>query len=205
MADTHDQIDAGRQQVGTVYAKALLGAAEKAGQADSVVEELESLVSDVLNRSPQLDALLKSARLSHEERVPLIDKAFGGRMSPTLLTFLKVLSKHGRLDSLRAIAKAARKQLNAMRGRVEVTVETAYPLSGSLEGRIVGRLSELLGKQVILKSRVNESLIGGLVVRVGDTVYDASVAAKLKRMEQITLDHTKQTIRESLERFAVPT
>ena len=105
----------------------------------------------------------------------------------------------------RAIARAARKQLNAARGRVEVHVETAYPLSNAVRERIMGRLRELLHRDVVLSAKVNNDLIGGLVVRVGDTVYDASVAASLKRMAQVTLDQTKQKIRESLERFAVPT
>jgi F-type H+-transporting ATPase subunit delta len=201
----HDKIDPSRQHLGTVYAKALLAAAEKAGQADQVVEELEALVSDVLQKLPQLDALLRSPRLSHEERLPILDRAFGGRMSPTTLTFLKVVSRHGRLDSLRAIARAARKQLNAVRGRVEVIVETAYPLAGTVRQRIEERLTKMLGRQVILSARVNEDLLGGLVVRVGDTVYDASLAAQLKRMQQVTLDRTKQAIRESLARFAVST
>jgi F-type H+-transporting ATPase subunit delta len=200
-----DRIDAGHQHLGSVYAKALLGAAEAAGQADRVVEELESLMSDVLDKLPQLDNALKSPRLTHEERLPLLAKAFGGRLSPTTLTFLKVVSKHGRLDCLRAIALSARKQLNTARGRVEVNVETAYPLSNPVRERIVARLTQLLGQQVILTTDVNEDLLGGLVVRVGDTVYDASLAARLKRMQQVTLDHTKQTIRESLDRFAVPT
>jgi F-type H+-transporting ATPase subunit delta len=201
----HDIADAGRQHLGMVYAKALLGAAEKVGQADAVVEELEALIEDVLNKLPQLDEVLKTPKLTHEERLPILDKAFGGRLSPTLLTFLKVVSRHGRLDCLRAIAQAARKQLNAARGRVEVIVETAHPLSNQLHERLVARLTELLGRQVILTTSVNEDLLGGLVVRVGDTVYDASLAARLKRMEAVTLDHTKQTIRQSVERFAVTT
>ncbi len=200
-----ETIDASRQHLGTVYAKALLGAAEKAGQADEVVGELEAIVSDVLNKLPQLDEIMKTPRLTHEERLPMLDKAFGGRVSGTTLTFLKVISKHGRLDCVRAIARAARKQLNAARGRVEVRVETAYPLSNPVRERINGRLRELLGREVDLTTDVNEDLIGGLVVRVGDTVYDASIAARLKRMEQVTLDHTKQTIRESIQRFAVTT
>ena len=57
----------------------------------------------------------------------------------------------------------------------------------------------------MLTTDVNADLLGGLVVRVGDTVYDASLAARLKRMQEVTLDHTKQAIRESLERFAVST
>jgi len=200
-----DTIDAGRQHLGTVYAKALLGAAEKAGQADTVVEELESIVSDVLTKLPVLDETLKTPRLTAEERLPIIEKAFGGRVSPTTLTFLKVVSNHGRLDCLRAIARAARKQLNVARGRVEVKVETAYPLSNPVRDRIAGRLRELLGREVILDASVNEDLLGGLVVRVGDTVYDASLAASLKRMEQVALDHTKQSIRESIDRFAMTT
>jgi len=201
----NEQIDAGRQHLGSVYAKALLGAAEKAGQAEAVVEELESLVSDVLNKLPQLEEALKSPRLAHEERVPILDKAFGGRMSATTLTFLKVVSKHSRLDCLRAIARAARKQLNTLQNRVEVIVETAHPLSNPIRDRIVGRLTELLGRQVLLTTEINPDLLGGLVVRVGDTVYDASLAARLKRMQEVTLDHTKQTLRESLARFAVST
>jgi F-type H+-transporting ATPase subunit delta len=200
-----DGFDSGRQQVGAVYAKALLGAAEKAGQADLVVEELESLVADVFNRLPQVEMTLASPRLSHEERLPILDRAFSGRMSPTALQFLKVVSKHGRLDCLRAIARSARKQLNELRGRVEVLVETAQPLSNPLRERIVARLTQLLGREVIVTSRINEDLLGGVVVRVGDTVYDGSLAAQLKRVGQVTLEHTKQQIRESLERFAVST
>ena len=201
----HDPIDAGRQHLGSVYAKALLGAAEKAGQAEQVVAELEALIGEVLSKLPQLDEALKSPRLTHEERLPILEKAFGGKLSRTTLTFLKVVSQHGRLDCLRAIARAARKQLNTARGRVEVLVETAYPLSNPVRERITSRLTQMLGKQVILSTNVNEDLLGGLVVRVGDTVYDASLAARLKRMEAVTLEHTKHTLRESLERFAVST
>jgi F-type H+-transporting ATPase subunit delta len=201
----HDTLDAGRQHLGTVYAKALLGAADKAGQTDQVVEELEALVSDVLDKLPQLEEAMRTPRLTHEERLPIIEKAFGGKVSATLLTFLKVLSRHSRLDCLRAIARAARKQLDQARGRVEVLVESAAPLNNSLKERITGRLKQLLGREVMLKTALNPDLLGGLLVRVGDTVYDASLAARLQRMEAVTLDHTKQQLRESLSRFAVST
>lgn len=201
----HDTLDAGRQHLGTVYAKALLGAAESAGQTDQVVEELEAFVTDVLDKLPTLEEALRTPRLTHEERLPILDKAFSGKMSPTLLTFMKVVSRHGRLDCLRAIARAARKQLDAVRGRVEVRIESAAPLSNPLRERIAARLTQLLGREVILKTSLNADLLGGLLVRVGDTVYDASLSARLKRMEEVTLEHTKQALRESLNRFAVST
>src|SRR5262245_43506906 len=139
--------DAGLQHLGSVYAKAVLGAAVKAGQPEAVVEELEAIVSDVLDKLPQLDETMKTPRLTHEERLPIIERAFGGRVSPTTLTFLKVLSKHGRLNCLRAIARAARQQLNTLQNRVEVIVETAHPLSNPMRDRIGGRLSGPPGKQ----------------------------------------------------------
>lgn len=201
----HDIVDSGLQHLGSVYAKALLGAAEKAGQAQQVLEELESLVNDVLDKLPQLEAALGSPRLSVEEKTALLDRAFGGRMSATMLHFLKVVARHGRLDAVRAILQAARKLYNQMRGRVEVRVETAYPLSNPLRERIVNRLQQMLGRELVLTAVVNEDLLGGLVVRIGDTVYDGSLAARLKNMQEVTLEHTKHSIRQSLERFAVGT
>jgi F-type H+-transporting ATPase subunit delta len=201
----HDAIDLGRQHLGAVYAKALLGAADKAGQAEQVLAELESVVEDVLNKLPQLDAAFASPRIGAEEKKALIDRAFGGRMSLTLIHFLKVLAQHGRLDALRAILKAAKRLFNELRGRVEVTVETAYPLSNPVRERITARLTQMLGREVVLTTSINDELLGGLVVRIGDTVYDGSLAAQLQQMQEVALEHTTQSIRESLERFAVST
>ena len=124
----HDVADSGRQHLGSVYAKALLGAAEKAGQSQQVLDELDSLVSDVLNKLPQLDAAFASPRITAEEKSAMIDKAFGGRMSVTLQHFLKVVAKHERLDCLRAVKVEAQKLQQALRGQVEVTVHSAATL-----------------------------------------------------------------------------
>jgi F-type H+-transporting ATPase subunit delta len=205
MADTSKRttIDPRRQQIGAVYAKALLGAAEKAGQTDAVVEELDSLVADVLDKLPSFQAALASPRIGHEEKVALLDRAFAGRMLPVLLNFLKVLSRHGRLDCLRAIAEAAQKLLNELRGRVEVWVTTAAPLSKPLRDQIVTRLSALLGQDVVLKTKLDPEMLGGLVVRIGDTVFDGSVSARLIQMRQSAVEKTAARFRQSLERFAV--
>ena len=201
----HDAVDSGLQHLGSVYAKALLGAAEKAGQSQQVLEELESLVGDVLDKLPQLDAAFASPRLSVEEKTALLDRAFSGKMSPTMLHFLKVVARHGRLNAMRAVLRAARKLYNEMRGRVEVRVETAYPLTSALRERILARLTQMLGREVVLTTVINGDLLAGLVVRIGDTVYDGSLATRLKSMQEVTLEHTKQSIRQSLDRFAVST
>ncbi|MCU0876342.1 MAG: ATP synthase F1 subunit delta [Pirellulaceae bacterium] len=196
-------LDTGRQRIGTVYAKALLGAAEKAGQADSVVDELGTIVSEALDQSPDLDEVLRTPRIASEEKVGIVERVFGGRVSPLVLNFLKVLAGHERLDCLRAIERAARLQLHQLRNRVEVLVETASPLSAPLRQQVAARLTQLLGREVILSTEVNPDLLGGIVVRVGDTVYDGSLAGKLKSMESVTLERTTNTIRQSLARFAL--
>jgi F-type H+-transporting ATPase subunit delta len=206
MAETSQNstaFDAGRQYLGTVYAKALLGAAEKAGNTGDVLEELESLVTDVFGKSPNLEAALASPRIGHDEKVRLLDRVFQGRMSKQLLNFLKVVSSHGRLDCLRAINRAALKLYNKMRNRVEVSVRTAEPVDAQLTEQIANRLRTVLRSDVELKTDVDPELIGGMVIRIGDTVYDGSVVDRLRRLRAETIEKTAQEFRQSLERFAV--
>src|SRR6185503_14304012 len=116
--------DTGLQYLGTVYAKALIGATEKAGKTEAVLEELDSLVTDVLSALPRLDATLCSPRVPFESKERILDQAFRGKMSVQLLHFLKVLARRGRFHCVRAVRQAARKILNDLRGRVEVLVTT---------------------------------------------------------------------------------
>ena len=90
-SDDQFRIDTDHQQLGAVYAKSLLAAAESAGETDRVLEEFDSLLDDVLAQLPKLRETLLSYRLKHEQKVELLDKAFGERMSKTLLNFLKVV------------------------------------------------------------------------------------------------------------------
>ncbi len=203
MADTQSagKFDAGRQHLGTVYAKALLGAAQQAGKVESVLEELESLENDVLQKMPALRLTLTSPRVSQDEKLALLDKAFAGKMSGVLLNFLKVTAGHDRLSCLPDVLRSYRSLVNEAAGKVEVTVRAAYPLSNPLKDRIAAKLSEVLKKKVQLNVEIDPDLLGGLVVRIGDTLYDGSLAAQLQRMKTVALEQTSQAIRDSLNRF----
>jgi F-type H+-transporting ATPase subunit delta len=194
--------DAGRQQVGGVYAKALLAAAEKAGATVQVLEELDSFVGDVLGQMPKFEATLASPNVPFEAKLRLLDRAFAGKMSVTLLNFLKVTARHRRLDCVRAIHRAVHEQYNEMTGRVDVFVRTAGPLPDDLRRQVTARLEAQLGRRVNLRTTIDENLIGGMVVRVGDTVYDGSVAQQLRRLRDDTLERTAQALQQSLDRFA---
>jgi F-type H+-transporting ATPase subunit delta len=195
--------DTGQQQVGAIYAKALLGSAEAVGNAAELVEELESFVKDVLDKLPDLDAVLSSPRVSHDEKVGLLDRVFAKRMSPSLQTFLKVVSAHGRLDCLRAIAQAARAELNRTAGIVVVEVTTAEPIDAGLEKQIKKSLSRSLGQDVQIRSRTDSAIIGGMVVRIGDKVFDGSVANQLETLREQAISKMAQEIRAGKDRFAL--
>ncbi|TWT39777.1 F0F1 ATP synthase subunit delta [Blastopirellula retiformator] len=205
MAETsqHPRFDLGSERVGTIYAKALYGAAEAAGSLDEIVAELASLVHDVLEHPALANAVI-SPRISHDERIVILDKAFTGRMNPTLLTFLKVLSNHNRLYCIREIQRAFRQLVGEKRGRVDVKVTSAQPLSEQSLQSVTARLQETLGKEVEVLATVNPALIGGLVIRVGDTVIDGSVANQLENIRRQTLEAAAQQAKDALDRFTAP-
>lgn len=193
--------DLSRQRIGAVYAKALLGAADEAGQTDVVLDEFGSLIHDVIEQREDLRHAIAGSILSEEERINVLDKAFGGKMTPVLLTFLKVVTQHERQDCLREIYDAAVKLNNERLGLVEVTATTATDLPQELSDSLTASLKAKLGREVVLKSKVDPSVIGGLVLHVGDTVFDGSVANRLKQLRQKALETTAQQAKASLERF----
>jgi F-type H+-transporting ATPase subunit delta len=201
---THPTVfDAGHQHLGTVYAKALLGSCQKAGTTDLVLSEIESLVSDVLSKLPDLQAMLSSPRIPLDVKVAMLDRAFGQRMSVTLLVFLKILCRRGRFDCIPAIAYAFRRQVNELQGRVEVLVKSAEPLSVEMLERTANRLRQVLDSDVELKVEVDPELIGGLVIRIGDTIYDGSLANRLERLREEMTSRLTQRLRSAPDRFAV--
>ena len=193
--------DLGRQRIGTVYAKALLSAADEAGQTDAVLEEFGSLIHDVINQREDLRHAICGGILSEEQRIEVLDKAFGGKMTPVLLTFLKVVTQHERQDCLREIYNATVKLNNERRGIVEITATTATELPEEMAANLTATLQSKLGREVVLKSEVDPDVIGGLILHVGDTVFDGSVANRLKQLRQKALETTAQEAKASLERF----
>lgn len=194
--------DSDRQHLGDTYAKALVAALEKAGTTDGALEQFNSLIEDVWNRQQTLDDVMNSPRVGFDEKERIIDQAFQDKMDPTLLNFLKVVARHGRMDCLRTILRSANSLLNEMRGRKEVVVETAIQLDDSLRQQVTDHLKGVLDAEVILQERVNPTLIGGIRVRVGDTVFDGTVANRLQSLQAQVAESTSRKVREKPLRFA---
>ena len=122
-------------QVARNYAEALLNAASKAGEVESVVGELEEIEDDVLRSNPQFASLFASPSIPAPDKDRFLTEAFEGRALPTVVRFLKVLNAHGRLGLIGPIAREARVLWDRKQNRRPVDVRSAVELD---EGQKVG-------------------------------------------------------------------
>lgn len=193
-----------QQQLGSVYAKALLGVGEKSGNTKQLLEEL-SAVAEAVSNQPSLANTLQSPQIGAEEKVNLVGRIFEKKVSAPLLNFLKVVVGKDRFDCVPAISAAAKQLNDEKSGEVQATVTTAEKIDKSAKEEIANQLSKKLGKKVKLDSVIDPSIVGGVVVRVGDTVYDNSVVGQLQQVRQRAMEKAAEAIREKLDRFATGT
>ena len=193
--------DSDQQQLGNVYAKALLEFGKDSGQVDQMVDELNG-VADAVREVPGLQALLESPRVANEDKIKLLDKAFGGKVDKNLVNFLKVIGNKGRFDCLGSIASSAREMQDEMSGRVQAVLTSASEIDQNVKDKIAQSLSKVLGKTVSLTSSVDPKILGGMIIRVGDTVYDGSVVNQLAQVRSKAVKCAADAIREKLDRFA---
>jgi len=196
--------DVAVEQVADIYAAALLGVTEKAGQTAAFLEEFDTVIGEVFPRFPDLEAVLGSTLVSPEEKAATLDRIFKGKVSDLFLDFLKVVSRHGRLDCLRMIRRQAQMQLDRLRGRVRVRLSTATPLADAVADKLAESLRTLLGGEPVVQRDVDPALIGGAVLRVGDNVYDGSIANQLKTIRQQMIDRSVDEIQSGRDRFRNP-
>jgi ATP synthase F1 delta subunit len=169
--------------LGGVYAQALLDVVDEPAQAVEIASQLEQIVG-VLEGAAGSDDLLAYVTLSGQHQEQMVERIFGGRCDPRLEAFLWVLARNGRLELLRAVSRRFGQLLRIRQGKVEVTVTTAIEMAPSFREQLMAELKDLAGGTPDLTLQVKESLLGGMVVTVGDRLYDASVAAELKRMRK---------------------
>jgi F-type H+-transporting ATPase subunit delta len=177
-----DHVDIATDRVAKVYAQAIIEAAADAKCLDAVLSELATLARDVLPRVPEAQAVFASPKVAAEDKAAMIDKIAKGRLHPTTVNALHVLAKHGRLGILAAVAAAAERLADEREGRRQATFTTAVLLDAAEQGRVVADVEKSLAARLKPTFRVDPGIIGGLVVRIGDTIYDQSVATSLARL-----------------------
>jgi F-type H+-transporting ATPase subunit delta len=164
-----------------VYAEALLGAADEAALDPGAVGQELVAVADLLSEGEGV-LLLDPEILHRDARVRCVDAIFHGRVSDVVAGLLSVMARRGRLGLVKPVAWRYGKLVDRRQHRLGVDVASAVPLDPAQKQRIEAQLRQVLRAEPILTFRVDRRLIGGLRVRVGDDVYDASVGVGIERL-----------------------
>jgi len=181
-SSSSSHVDIAGDRVAKVYALAILDAADAAGCRREVLAELGMLARDVLPAVPHAAEVFASPKVPAEEKDRIIDRLAQGRLEPTTTNALHVLARHGRLGHLPHIVASAERLADERDGRRQATFTTAMPLDAAEQKRVVTETEQALSARLTPQFVVDPSIIGGLVVRIGDTIYDQSVATGLARL-----------------------
>ena len=168
--------------VGRVYAEALLELAREQGRVDELADEVQLLLP-VIAGGGELHRLLTNPAIGDADRAKIVERVFSGKVSDTLYKMFRVLSDKGRLGSLPQVAAGYLLAVAEERGQVDVEAYIASELDSVAAKQVADQIGQALGKTVTLTQKVDESLIGGLKIKVGDQLIDASVASQLRGMK----------------------
>ena len=198
-AEFHADVDV--EKIAEVYAKAYLNAVtNRGGSIDDAVAEFASLV-EVLKVQSKFEAILASAMVAPNEKLALLEKTIASSASPLFWSFLQIVAKRNRLDLLLPIFSQAQCLLDEQRKRIPVTITTATAVDSQLFAALSEKLRNVLGGEPMIRSVIDPEVIGGLVVRVGDTVYDASVSTQLQNVCRQMIERSAQEIQNRRESF----
>ena len=163
-----------------IYARSLLELANEGGQqAEAIAEELRDL-RQIVDANPNFALYLAAPAISQADREQTIKKIFDGRVSKLVEDFLGVLNEKNRLNLLTEIAGAYLALLEDQLSKVEVDVTVAHRLDDQQLEEVRQRVSSALKRDAVVHQYVDESIIGGVLLRVQDQMIDASVRYQLQ-------------------------
>jgi F-type H+-transporting ATPase subunit delta len=162
------------------YAEAAFQLATRDGSHDAWEKDLATTAE--LVGDERVARVVSNPSVPLHDRRATLERLLGKRISPLALNLVQLLDQRGRLRLIPAIAAEYTRMLDALRGVVAATVTSAAPLEKDEVAALAKRLEEMTGGSVKLATAVDPSLIGGLTVRVGDRMIDASVRGRLERL-----------------------
>lgn len=169
--------------VGRRYAQALFEVASEKNNLDAIEEDLKGILS-VIEKEKELQRVLYHPQVTAEKKKELINKIFEAKISKEVQNFLNLIIDKHRETYLSEIVAEFTKMANVARNIVDGEVVSAIKLDESYKEELVKVLNRLAGKDVKPKYKVDPSLLGGMVIRIGDKVIDGSVKNKLKTLRQ---------------------
>lgn len=182
-----------------IYARSLFDLSEAAGGRDKILEVADELeqICELIRGDASLGEYLTSPVIDPARRGTGLRTMFSGRITDLVLRFLLVLNNNGRLGHFEAINAGFEELVQEAWGRVEVDVWTATPLQDDVQQELHTKLQGILGKEPVIHAWLDESMIGGIRIRIGDQMVDGSVSTKLRQIEQQLRQHGSRRVTET--------
>jgi F-type H+-transporting ATPase subunit delta len=164
------------------YARSLLELANESQQAEAIADELRG-IRQIVDANHAFALYLADPAIGHAERGAAIVRIFGGRVSKLTIDFLGVLNEKGRLNIIDEIVGAYESLLEDQLSKVEVDITVAQRLDDQQLEDVRQRIGQALKRDAVVHQYVDESIIGGMLLRVQDQLIDASVRYQLQSIK----------------------
>jgi F-type H+-transporting ATPase subunit delta len=166
------------------YATALADAVVKSGEIETVRNEL-NVWAQLMAGSSDLQNAFRNPSITHANKEKVLEGLLAKtKPSRTTSNFLRILVRNGRLTELREINERFAVVLEERSGNVAAEVTSARELAEAQRNELKANLERITGKQVKLNFRTDPSLIGGVITRIGSTIYDGSVKTQLENLKE---------------------
>ncbi|BFT68610.1 MULTISPECIES: F0F1 ATP synthase subunit delta [Paenibacillus] len=165
------------------YARALFEVAKDKGIISQVEEELKSVASAIRDNA-DLQKFLNHPNIGNTVKTDLLKQIFEGKVSEPVWNTLLVLIDKGRQAILSVLVGDYVKIANEALGQASATIYSAFTLTEAQQAEIASHFSKVTGKTIRVATVVEPKLLGGIQVRIGDRLYDGSLAGKLDRLSK---------------------
>jgi F-type H+-transporting ATPase subunit delta len=163
------------------YARALFDTAHRAGAVDQIEADLKA-VDQVLRATPRFSRVLRAPTIPIDQKKELVQRVFGSRVSPLAARFLALVVERRREAILTDVYVEFARLANEQRNIVAVQVTAATALTDEERNALAAALTRRTGKTVTLELTIDPQIMGGLLLRMGDTVIDGSVRSRLNQL-----------------------
>lgn len=174
------------------YAEALFEVAAESNELDKVREEID-FIADVFESNPELKTIFTHPRLSKREKKAMIDELFKGKVSESVLNLCYITVDKGRERYLAEISKEYTIFSNREQGIVVAKALTAVPMSEDELNALEEKLSKQFNKRIQLSNQVDERVLGGVLLKIGDKVIDGSIKGRFEDIQR-ELNNIKVTV-----------
>lgn len=170
-------------KVASRYAKSLLDLVNENGKLEQSKADIE-LIAEVIRSNSELKAVLSNPIVKIDKKQNILKSLFAGKVGDEVLSFLDIMVRKGRGELVYATTLEFIREYDELKGIVHAEVVSASPLSATNMESLKANIAAQINAQVVLTNTIDESLIGGFVVTVGDRQIDASIAGRLDNLER---------------------